>query len=81
MPSACGVGLAAPRRKHVRGTATPPKHPILLFIELAVVGAVVTAVAYRVHHVSESPNVGDDDRAILPLDGPVHLAVQVEDPT
>jgi len=70
VPSACGVGLAAPRRKHVRGTATPPKHPILLFIELAVVGAVVTAVAYRVHHVSESPNVGDDDRAVLPLPDP-----------
>jgi hypothetical protein len=25
-------------------------------------------------HVSESPNVGDDDRAILPLPGPVRLA-------
>ncbi len=32
-------------------------------------------------HVSESPNVGDDDRAILPLLGPVRLAVQVEAPT
>jgi hypothetical protein len=32
-------------------------------------------------HVSESPNVGDDDRAILPLRGPVRLAVQVEEPT
>ena len=32
-------------------------------------------------HVSESPNVGDDDRAILPLPGPVRLAVQVEEPT
>ena len=31
-------------------------------------------------HVSESPNVGDDDRAILPLPGPVRLAVQVEKP-
>ena len=32
-------------------------------------------------HVSESPNVGDDDRAVLPLPGPVPLAVQVEEPT
>jgi hypothetical protein len=32
-------------------------------------------------HVSESPNVGDDDRAVLPLPGPVRLAVQVEEPT
>jgi hypothetical protein len=31
--------------------------------------------------VSESPNVGDDDRAVLPLPGPVRLAVQVEEPT
>jgi len=35
----------------------------------------------RVDHVSESPNVGDDDRAVLPLPGPVRLAVQVEEPT
>ena len=32
-------------------------------------------------HVSESPNVGDDDRAVLPLPGPIRLAVQVEEPT
>jgi hypothetical protein len=28
-------------------------------------------------HVSESPTVGDDDRAVLPLPGPIHLAAQV----
>jgi hypothetical protein len=32
-------------------------------------------------HVNESPNVGDDDPAILPLRCPVRIAVQVEEPT
>ena len=40
-----------------------------------------TENSIRVDHVSESPNVGDDDRAVLPLPGPVRLAVQVEEPT
>jgi non-ribosomal peptide synthetase-like protein len=40
-----------------------------------------TENSIRVDHVSESPNVGDDDRAILPLPDPVRLAVQVEEPT
>ena len=35
----------------------------------------------RVDHVSESPNVADDDRAVLPLPGPARLATQVEEPT
>jgi hypothetical protein len=40
-----------------------------------------TEDSIRVDHVSESPNVGDDDRAVPPLRGPVRLAVQVEEPT
>ena len=32
-------------------------------------------------HLNELPNIGDDDRAVLPLHGPVRLAVQVEEPT
>ena len=40
-----------------------------------------TENSIRVDHVSESPNVGDDDRAVPPLRGPVRLAVQVEEPT
>ena len=43
--------------------------------------AVCTENSIRVDHVSESPNVGDDDRAVLPLPGPTRLAVQVEEPT
>ena len=39
-----------------------------------------TENSIRVDHVSESPSVGDDDRAILPLPGLVRLAVQVEEP-
>jgi 4a-hydroxytetrahydrobiopterin dehydratase len=42
---------------------------------------VCTENSIRVDHVSESPNVGDEDRAVLPLPGPVRLAVQVEEPT
>ena len=45
------------------------------------VPSVCTENSIRVDHVSESPNVGDDDRAILPLPGPIRLAVQVEEPT
>jgi non-ribosomal peptide synthetase-like protein len=40
-----------------------------------------TENSVRLDHVSESPDVGDDDGAILPLPGPVRLAVQVEEPT
>jgi hypothetical protein len=40
-----------------------------------------TENSVRVDHVSESPSVGDDDRAILPLLGAVRLAVRVEEPT
>ena len=40
-----------------------------------------TENSIRVDHVSESPNVADDDRAILLLPGPVRLATQVEEPT
>jgi hypothetical protein len=32
-------------------------------------------------HTNESPNVGDDDRAVLPLPDPVRFAIQVEEPT
>ena len=42
---------------------------------------VCTENSIRVDHVSESPNVGDNDRAVLPLRGPVRLAVQVEEST
>ena len=35
----------------------------------------------RIDYVTESPNVSGDDRAVLPLPGPVGLAVQVEEPT
>ncbi len=40
-----------------------------------------TENSIRVDHVNESPSVGDDGRAILPLPGRVRLAVQVEEPT
>ena len=40
-----------------------------------------TENSIRFDHVSESPNVGDNDRAILPLPDPVRLAVQVEEAT
>jgi hypothetical protein len=42
---------------------------------------VCTENSVRVDYVSESPNVSDDDRSVLPLPGPVRLAVQVEEPT
>jgi hypothetical protein len=42
---------------------------------------VCTENSIRVDHVSESPNVSDDDRPVLPLPGPVRLAVQVEEST
>jgi hypothetical protein len=43
--------------------------------------AVCTENSVRVDYVSESPNVSSDDRPVLPLPGPVRLAVQVEEPT
>ena len=43
--------------------------------------AVCTENSIRVDYVTESPNVSGDDRAVLPLPGPVRLAVQVEEPT
>ena len=42
---------------------------------------VCTENSIPVDHVNESPNVGNDDRAVLPLLGHVRLAVQVEEPT
>ena len=42
---------------------------------------VCTENSVRVDYVSESPNVSDDGRSVLPLPGPVRLAVQVEEPT
>jgi hypothetical protein len=42
---------------------------------------VCTENSVRVDYVSESPNVSSDDRSVLPLPGPVRLAVQVEEPT
>ena len=44
-------------------------------------GVVCTENSVRVDYVSESPNVSDDDRSVLPLPGPVRHAVQVEEPT
>jgi hypothetical protein len=42
---------------------------------------VCTENSIRVDHVSESPNLRGDDRSLLPLPGPVRLAIQVERPT
>ncbi len=42
---------------------------------------VCTENLIRIDCVTESPNVNDDDRALLPLADPVRLAVQVEEPT
>jgi hypothetical protein len=42
---------------------------------------VCTENSVRVDYVTESPNVSSDDRSVLPLPGPVRLAVQVEEPT
>jgi hypothetical protein len=42
---------------------------------------VCTENSVRVDYVSESPNVNGDGRSVLPLPGPVRLAVQVEEPT
>jgi hypothetical protein len=42
---------------------------------------VCTENSVRVDYVSESPNVSGDDRSLLPLPGPVRLAVQVEERT
>ena len=43
--------------------------------------AVCTENSIRVDHVSKSPNVGDNDRAICPCLALLRLAVQVEEPT
>ena len=40
-----------------------------------------TENSIRIDYVTESPNLSGDDRAILPLPGPVRLAAQVEEPT
>jgi hypothetical protein len=42
---------------------------------------VCTENSVRIDYVTESHNVSDDDRSVLPLPGPVRLAVQVEEPT
>jgi 2,5-furandicarboxylate decarboxylase 1 len=42
---------------------------------------VCTENSILVDYVSESPNVSGDDRSVLPLPGPVGLAIQVEEPT
>ena len=42
---------------------------------------VCTENSIRIDHVSESPNLSGDDRSVLPLAGPVCVAVQVEEPT
>jgi len=42
---------------------------------------VCTENSIRVDHVSESLNLRGDDRSLLPLPGPVRLAIQVERPT
>jgi hypothetical protein len=42
---------------------------------------VCTENSVLIDYVTESPNVGDDDRSVLPFPGPVRLAVQVEEPT
>jgi hypothetical protein len=44
-------------------------------------GPVCTENSVLIDYVTESPNVGDDDRSVLPFPGPVRLAVQVEEPT
>ena len=43
--------------------------------------AVCTENSFRVDHVSVSLNLRGDDRSLLPLPGPVRLAIQVERPT
>jgi hypothetical protein len=57
------------------------KRLVLLKAFRATMTVICTENSIRVDHVSESPNVGDDDRAVLPLPGTVRLAVQVEEPT
>jgi hypothetical protein len=42
---------------------------------------VCTENSVLIDYVTESPNVSCDDRSVLPLPGPVCLAVQVEEPT
>jgi hypothetical protein len=42
---------------------------------------VCTENSVRIDYLTESPNVSGDDCSVLPLRGPVRLAVQVEEPT
>ena len=42
---------------------------------------VCTENSVPIDYVTESPNVSGDDCSVLPLPGPVRLAVQVEEPT
>jgi hypothetical protein len=42
---------------------------------------VCTESSIRVDNANESPNLGSDDRPVLPLLVPVRLAVQVEEST
>jgi len=59
---------------YATNSASPKRNP-------ATEGGVCTENSVRVDYVSESPNVSDDDRSVLPLPGPVRLAIQVEKPT
>jgi hypothetical protein len=58
--------------------ASPFKSKSRLEAEDAVV---CTENSILIDYVTESPNVGGDDRSVLPFPGPVRLAVQVEEPT
>jgi hypothetical protein len=48
---------------------------------MAVARAVCTENSGRIDLVTESPNVGDDGRAVMLLSDAVRLAVEVEEPT
>ena len=67
-----------PPHRGIAATKYKDRHQALAMMP---VPSVCTENSIRVDHVSESPNVGDDDRAILPLPGPVRLTAQVEEPT
>src|SRR6266436_10306373 len=43
--------------------------------------AVCTENSILIDYVTESPNVSGDDRSVMLLPDPVHLAVQVEEPS
>ena len=61
-------------------TGIPPNSPIAQAAS-CIQEAVCTENSIHVDHVSESPNLRGDDRSVLPLPGPIRLAVQVEEPT